>query len=174
MGPLHPDFKVLGIDVEVDACAWFSGINAALDDVSKECGVPIVIAAHPRAERGSLAGHYPGREIVYGSTPSLVCSCQFVLLSDPTTALGMVAYYEKPAVVLRPPRLFDSHLIELDHYAAILKLQEIPIDQVASRWHPPQADIAAYREFRSRYLKRPGTPMQPFWQAVAADLAGII
>ena len=173
MGPLHPDFPVLGIDVEVDAEEWFSGINGALDAVSRESGVPVLVAAHPRAESGSLDAYYPGRDVVHGSTAELIGSSEFVLLSDPTTSLGIVAYYEKPAVVLRPPRLFDSHLVELDRYAALLGLEEIPIDHVAERWHPPQADVAAYREFIGRYMKRPGTPMEPFWQAVAADLAAI-
>ena len=174
MGPLHPDFPVMGIEVKVDARAWFSGINRALDDVSRESGAPIVVAAHPCAEPGSLDAHYPGREVVYGSTDQLIGSSQFVLLSDPTTALGMVAFYGKPAVVLRPPRLFDSHLVELDRYAELLGLETMALDQVASRWHPPQADLAAYREFLGRYVKHPGTPMEPFWQVVALDLAAII
>jgi hypothetical protein len=173
MGPLHPDFAVLGIDLEVDAPEWFSGINAALDSVHRASGVPVVVAAHPRAERGSLDAHYPGRDVVHGATAQLIASSEFVLLSDPTTSLGMVAYFEKPAVVLRPPRLFDSHLVELDRYAALLGIEEIPIGQVSDLWHRPQADLADYREFVRRYMKRPGTPMEPFWQAVAADLAAI-
>lgn len=173
MGPMHPDFPVLGIDLEVDVAKWFAGINGALNAVSRVSGVPVVVAAHPRADPGSLDACYPGLDVVHGSTARLIGSAEFVLVSDPTTSLGMVAYFGKPAVVLRPPRLFDSHLVELDRYAGLLGLQEIPIDKVTDFWRPPQADVTAYRKFVSRYMKHPGTPMVPFWQAVAEDLAAI-
>ena len=174
MGPLHPDFAVLGIDVEVGAAEWFAAINAGLNVIEDSTGERVVVAAHPRAQAGSMDQWYHGRKVEYGDTESLIRNSSSVLISDPTTSIGMIAWHRRPATVLRGRRLFDSHLIELDQYASLLNFEVVDLDSIPPSWQPPSVDEAAYASFVTSYVKRPGTPMLPFWDVVASDLLGAV
>lgn len=170
MGPLHPDFDVLPYEVEVDADQWFRVIDEALTQIERSLGEPVVIAAHPRAPRGSLESVYPAREVRYGQTAALIASASVVLFSDPTTALGMAAIHRKPAVAIRVPRLWDGHWLEMEEYVGMLGLEVLDVGNIPVDWVPRAVDSDAYAGFLERYVKRQGTPESPFWEEVRRDL----
>ncbi len=172
MGPLHPDFPVLGINLEVGAEEWFAAINTGLDLIEDSTGERVVVAAHPRAQAGSMEQWYQGRTVEYGTTESLIRNSSSVVISDPTTSIGMVAWHRRPVTVLRGRRLFDTHLIELDQYANLLNFEVVDLDSMPPSWQRPAVDEVAYESFVTSYIKRADTPMLPFWEVVASDLLG--
>lgn len=113
---------------------------------------------------------YRGREVRYGQTAALIASASVVLVTDPSTALGMVAMYDKPAVVIRVPRLWFGHWLELAEYVEMLKLEILEAGSIPEGWRPRPVDGEAYARYIERYVKRKGTPDSPFWDEVRRDL----
>lgn len=172
MGPLHPDFKVLSYEVEVSANDWFGLIDAFLTQIEERLGQAVIIAAHPRALVGSLDQLYRGRRVLYGQTASLIASASVVLVSNPTTSLGMVALYGKPAVALRMPNLWHGFWLEMNEYVGQMGLELLDAGSIPESWVPKNVDSDAYSKFIQCYVKRRDTPDDPFWEAVRRDLLG--
>ena len=169
MGPLHPDFKALGIAVRVNTDRWFAGVNSALMRIDRALGQEISVAAHPRATPGSLDTHYPNRSVHYGQTLELVRDASLVVISNPTTALGYAVIFEKPVLVLQGESIFESHANELLQYAGLLGLEVLALDDVPEDWQPTTVDRKKYSKFRHQYIKSEGSPEAPFWSLLLRD-----
>ena len=149
---------------------WFQRINLALSDLDVCLGQSVVIAAHPRAEKGLLETCYPGRTIVYGETAKLIKAASLVVVSNPTTSLGMVATFRKPAVVIRVPELWDGSWRQMQAYIEALDLDVFDYRDIPSHWSPRGINEDAYMKFLDLTVKRKGSPDLPFWEIVRGDL----
>ena len=170
MGPLHPDFAVLGMRVEIGPRAWFKLVNGVLDDLAAASGLEVTVAAHPRADPGSLDAMYAGKRVVHGQTASLIRAAKSVVITDPTTSIGMAAWYRRPITVVKCGTLFETHQIELEQYADLLNLEVLEPGSVPVNWSPANVDLLAYTRFIQAYVKQPGTLTLPFWEVAANDL----
>jgi len=171
MGPLHPDFAVLeDLRAQMSVEQWFGIVTRALTQVELHLGKRVTIAAHPRASKGQLEPLYEQREVLYGQTLELIAGSSLVLTASPTTSLGLVASLERPLTILRPSSLYARHLMELDEYARLLDAQVVSAEDVPNSWEPPPVPLSAYAMFVEHHMKRPGTPIEPFWDVVASDL----
>ncbi len=170
LGPLHPDFKALDISVEISSHVWFGFVNRALDEFAAASGLEVIIAAHPRAQPGSLDTVYSGKRVVHGQTESLIHSAKCVVISDPTTSIGMAAWHGRPITVVKCGRLFDTHQLELEQYADLLALEVLEPGRIPVDWSPPAVKASAYERFLRAYVKRPGTPTSTFWEVVVTDI----
>lgn len=170
MGPLHPDFEALNYEIQQSPKDWFQRINIALKHLDNSLGEKIVVAAHPRAERGFLEPYYPDREVIYGQTPALIRAAPVVLFSDPSTSLSLAALFHRPAIAIRVPELWNGQWLEMRAYIEELNLEIVDYSRLPENWVPPSADDDAYSHFVERYVKRNDSSSQSFWDAVRIDL----
>lgn len=170
MGPLHPDFPTLGMQCYLTPAEWFAYVNQELSEIERKLGEPITVAAHPRAENGSLDAWYPGFHVTYGCTRELVANARLVLAAEPSTAIGLCAIYDTPALLLRPPSAFPDHLEDLAAYAEALGLLSTSADEFPIAWERDAALGSQRHEFLATCIRNPEASAQPFWMSVLADL----
>lgn len=170
MGPLHPDFPVLGMQCHLTPEQWFAYVTSELSAIQVLLGEPITVAAHPRAQAGSLDSRYPGFQVMHGHTRELIANAGLVLAAEPSTAIGLCAMYDTPVLLLRPPRAFPDHLEDLAAYAAALGLAETSAQDFPREWQQVAALGPRREEFLAAYVRNPAATAQPFWQSVVDDI----
>ena len=169
MGPNHPDYVSLEMENPWRPGAYESLVKELLEACDR-AGQHVVVAAHPRAARGSLYSFYPGRTIVHGETAKLISSCRYVLTIEGSTSLGMAAAMGTPVVIVADDRVPPYVQALAKGYHRSL---DAPMLQVGSLFQTPinlSFDERAYTDYVRRYVKRPGSPMVRFWAMVADDL----
>ncbi len=171
MGPEHPDFPVQGFQLESGAAAWFSSVRAAFDHIETALQMPVAIAPHPRASRDQAHKWYGGREVLSGTTAQSIRDSELVLVTDPTTTLGIVAALQRPCLGLRAPLIHARSNAEFQVYTDALGIPVIDFDSLPQTLAPPLPDFHKQARFVEDYVKRTGTPDQDFWEFVASRIA---
>ena len=171
MGPLHPDYTSLGLEANRPTNDnYFGVIRAFLDGFERATGSRVRIAAHPRAAPGSLEPWYGGRTIVYGNTVRCIAQSTLVILPNNSTAANLVVALNKPCLFLTSTN-FDPIL---EPYVRNLSvLLNAPVQDAGlpvSAAFDTSVDQIAYGRFMADFVKRPGTPMSPFWDVVGQDI----
>ena len=169
MGPTHPDFSVLGIPTYVAADQWFADVRAWLAHLSEDLDERVTIAAHPRAQAGSLDRSYKPFDVIYGDSGSLVANARLVVAAEPSTALGWCALYGTPVALLRVADLYPGHLQQLQAYSRelgvpIIDNQEALLDAVQ------HDDLNPDPGFVSEYMAADEAPRVPLWETIATDI----
>lgn len=176
LGPLHPDSVTLGLEVELPSVEeYFAPKRACFDWIEERTGLPVVIAAHPRAPGGGvLEGLYGHRAVVYQATAEAIARSSLVLMSHPSTAVTLAAALRKPVVVMTCDADHRYQQWGQRQLAKALHLDTLSVDRLPTSFGVPAIDVAAYSRFFTSFIKRPGTSQGSFWNLVAAhiDTAG--
>lgn len=169
MGPTHPDFSVLGIPTYVAADQWFADVRTWLARVAEDLGERVTIAAHPRAQAGSLDRWYEPFEVVYGASRAFLANARLVVAAEPSTALGWCALYGTPVALIHVADLYPGHWQQLQVYSRELG---VPIleDQEALLAAVRGGDVDPEPGFVSRYMAADEAPRVPFWETIVADI----
>ena len=169
MGPLHPDYLTHSIHYSLPMARYRDQICQALDLLESSLGFRTVVAAHPRAEPGSMEAWYGGREVRYRKTAALVARASLTAMADPSTAVGLVVALQKPLL------LFTSRHLQAENRLLLRKFShelDAPLIRLGSK-RPirlPSVNPVAYARYMERYVKRPGTPSKAFWEVAADDI----
>jgi hypothetical protein len=170
MGPRHPDQVakarndwLLSPD-EHDAL-----IHRTLNSLAIITGCDLVIAAHPRAPRGTTEGLYGAFPVVYGETPSLIASARAVILTK-STSVGMAAVARRPVIFLSSRRFGKSVIRFQKDYARWLHASRVDIESPIINWTIPTIDVHACDAYVRMFLKRQGSLPGPFWDQVAKEI----
>jgi hypothetical protein len=91
--PFHPDFERLGIP-KVNPEHYFKALNIFFERLEKSYNLPVVIAAHPRAEIETYSFHFGGRKVVQGETARLISESSAVV-AHTSTAVQLIFLYKK-------------------------------------------------------------------------------
>ena len=169
MGPLHPDYFLLGAS-RITIQDYSEIVCRGLDQIEKNLGVDVVISAHPRANEGVMEPWYGGRTIVYGQSVELVAGATAVIASNGSTVIGMAAVFQRPLVLISSSA-FDP--LDKDLIRAFSQELSTPIIDLDAPELPPLTLVVneeAYAQYVQKYIKRPGTPEEPFWLVVASEI----
>jgi len=142
----------------------------ALDEIEKRLGTEVVIAVHPRANLGVMEPWYGGRTLIYGQITELVAGATVVIVAEGSTAIGLAALFRRPLTLLASRRS-DSYIQGMNRaYAQALDMPLIDLD--APELPPLTLDVneEAYAQYVQKYVKRQGTPEEPFWSVVASEI----
>lgn len=170
MGPLHPDYRLLGIPTTIDSEAYFELICGALDRVEKIVGAPILIAAHARAERGALDACYDGRPVVYGSTARAIADSDWVITASGTTAIGWAVALAKPVSMIVSRRFEWDARRRSAEMVKSLRLGTIDADSPDCGFEKPVVRQRNYSRYQRRFLGRTDLSPSSFWSLVVADI----
>lgn len=136
---------------KVDAQGYIDRLNHFFDRVEKEHNLPIIIAAHPKADYDEQT--FNGRPIIKYKTGQLIEHSSLVLSHYSTSVINAVLS-EKPLVFLWYPEMLYSMqkymAIGAIEYAKRLKAPAINLDHPRS--FDAIADIQAYHNFTRKYL----------------------
>jgi hypothetical protein len=84
--PFHPDAKLFGIKT-IQAEKYFIPLNDYFSRVEDHFGVPVIVAAHPKAIRYADNNHFDNRQIIFNKTVVLSKYAEFVI-SHASTAIN--------------------------------------------------------------------------------------
>lgn len=92
--PLHPDTKLLSLDA-IKPEEYYPLLNAYFDRVEKQFGMPVVIAAHPKALRYKEENFFGGRSVYFDSSAILCRGADFVIAHASTSVNYPVVFGKK-------------------------------------------------------------------------------
>ena len=170
MGPEHPDYPVLGRRVITKPADWFASVRSAMGRIEATLGMEIAVVPHPRANPEETAIRYGHREVLTGSTAHAIRDSAFVLITDSTTSLGMVAALGKPCLALLTPMVHSQSHSRLAAYAHALGITVVDHDSIPDGLAVPLRDSEKQARFVNDFVKRKGTPEQDFWDFVAEQI----
>lgn len=96
--PFHPDSEIIGVKT-VTPEKYYNEINNYFDIIEKRYGLPVVISAHPKAEKYHEYNFFNGREVIFGHTDSLSYYANFVI-THYSTAVSFPVIYKKPILFI--------------------------------------------------------------------------
>lgn len=166
--PFHPDFAILGNRPPVSAENYYPALSRLFTELERGSGLRVVIAGHPRAPKHK--NYYPGFEVVYGQSQSLVRRAALVMAHS-STAVNFAVMYRKPLLFLTSNELARSQGHIIAGLAVLLRAPCLNIDLPGQNLAaPPAMDEQAYAAYLAQYIKEPGSPDLPFWQILLNDL----
>lgn len=169
MGPLHPDYLLLG-GSSISIQDYSEIVCRGIDQIEKQLGTDVVIAAHPRANKGVMEPWYGGRTLIYGKTTELIADATAVIVANGSTSIGMAAVFQRPLVLLSSSR-FDPIIQDtIKAFAQALALPLIDLDAPELPLFTLGINEEAYAQYVQNYIKLPDTPEKPFWSVVASEI----
>lgn len=137
--PLHPDglmFQKHHMDPE----RYYKELNASFTAFENKYGLPVVIAAHPKALRYHNEDFFEGRKVVFNDTQNVVAEASFILAHD-STALSFAAVFKKPLVFLNSNQIREDlnenyqQIIYLSKYfhSPMLMMDNLEIDALPDK-----------------------------------------
>jgi hypothetical protein len=91
--PLHPDTILLGIKT-IKPNDYYPELNKYFDFVEKKYGLPVIIAAHPKALKYHDKNYFNGRQVLFNQTAALTKDALFVIAHD-STSVNYPIYFNK-------------------------------------------------------------------------------
>ena len=173
--PFHGDFAIQKRRVPATEERYFPALRRFFDRLEQNTGLPVVIAAHPRA-RYSQAGYsgpdyFGGRRLISGQTLPLIFDSALAL-THYSTAVNFAVMAQKPLLLLSSDEIERSEGHIIRSMGAHLGAPIVNIDR-PEEFSPaglPQANQEAYARYFHNYIKEEGSPEKPFWQILLDDL----
>jgi len=168
MGFGHPDGLIFSVDFTgLDEESYFRAVRNALDEFEKVSGLVVEIAAHPRAEPGSLDRKYGSRIVRHLETAEAISDSRAVIVMNATTSVGLAVALQRPMIVIQSKTFQAGVINETDFLAGLLGLPVVNLESSVRDWCIPTIDSKKYESYLQKYVKKPDTPEIPFWEVVA-------
>ena len=103
--PYHNDV-ILNGQRQVDPDSYFESLNRCFSIIEKKYNMPVIIAAHPAANKYKDNNPFNGRNVIFNKTSELVKNSKFVLAHF-TTAISYVVLNQKPMMLLNSNAIKD-------------------------------------------------------------------
>jgi hypothetical protein len=168
----HLEFTYLGTPAVVTAERYFPAVCDALEAISASLGLPVRIAAHPRAsyEQRGKERFFRAFPIERGRTAEMIKECTAVVCHD-STAIQYAVLFEKPAIFITTDELSRAYEGKsIERVAEELGKKPINLDRIDARtidWRKELAiDRDKYASYRNKYIKIEGSPDRPLWTIV--------
>ena len=152
--PYHND-NILNGYKQVDPRKYYASLNKCFGFVEDKYAAPVVIAAHPAANRYREDNPFEGRDIIFNKTAELVKGAELVIAHF-TTAVSFVVLNEKKMILLtsdairevRP--LIDEYIVKM---ADLLGLKCINQDDATiNDFEIEEICKEKYNDYKYRYL----------------------
>jgi hypothetical protein len=153
---------------------WYPALSNFFDFLEGEQKVKIRIAGHYKTSYESSSELFGGREVIYGQTPELVESSQFVL-TRMSTAVSFAVLYRKPILFIYSDQLlkdseFMGHILG---FSALLGTYPINIDHFPKNINPYlKVNEKLYEQYIHDVLT--SKPLgEPNYEIILKDIMGI-
>ena len=167
--PFHPDIALLNTHSPEPPEVYFAKLRGLFDAVERDLGLPVVIAANPRADYADKPDLFGGRKIVQHATGRLVAECALVI-AHRSTAIGFAVMAKKPLMVAATRAIYrhSAHRPVFDAISGALNKPITFYDDAAALdlSHALDIDDAAYDRYMADFVKTPDAHDLPYWQIV--------
>ncbi|MHC8508129.1 MAG: hypothetical protein ACYYKD_01825 [Rhodospirillales bacterium] len=177
--PHHVDLAAANL-TPVDAEQYYSRLRVYFDRFEAKTGLPIVVAAHPRASLDVTKEAFAGRPVIKNRTAELIAESRAVI-GHTSTALGLAAAMRLPVVILTMQQMYNLYFCEKYIYEAFSRELGAPlifIDDPETALVPSLPDLTVnedlYAAYERRYLRCEGAPETPRWAAVESALHEVL
>lgn len=151
--PFHPDFKMFG-QATIGEDIYYKQLNALFKKIEAAYQLPVVIAAHPKAELYKTHNYYEGREVLFGKTAELVKNSVCVL-AHYSTSIGYAIATEKPLVFLNA-LVYKQNIHRIYQYinflGEYLNTKVLLFDDAEADFSIPVVDKGRYEEYKYNFL----------------------
>ena len=169
--PFHPDFDE-STRLARDPANYYATLCKFFDLLELNLGIEVVVAENPRAIREQHEPFWQGRQIISGQVASLICEAALVMTHG-STAIHLAVLFNKPILFVtfdQIERLRKIGKMGDNKNSLVQKLEKktANIDHLEEvDWKKlMEVDQVVYQRYIENYIKKAGTPMQPFWAVV--------
>lgn len=150
--PHHPDFFLHGLET-IPPEVYYATLNRAFDRLEAIAGMPVVIAAHPKASY--QANPFGGRAVHFGVTDVLAKHSQTVLAHG-STAVSFAVICHRPVILLHSEeirRVHPNQYAQMTSTEQLLGCTLLDMDEWAD-WQQnlPPVDETKYAHYYKEYL----------------------
>jgi hypothetical protein len=166
----HSDYARFGLQAPVSEAAYYPSINRFFDEYQRSTGLPVYVAAHPRARYAERPQLWGDRTLIHGQAPEAVAGASQVFAHF-STSISFAILANKPVTHLVSDELLESFMgPQVVGVSRFLNTRLVNID----RAHPgnvatalDQVDLARYGAYKNLYLKADGSVEAPLWEIIA-------
>lgn len=161
-------------EVPVTEQEYYPALCKFFGELENKLGLPVVIAAHPRAPYSQANDFFENRQVIKGQSLALVCEAALVLAHS-STALNFAVMAKRPARIIATRQLLAGEQATLDFIAKSLGTAVLPIEALAPGWDSDLLSFnpIAYETYFNRYIKEHGSQDLPFWEILLRDLRAL-
>jgi len=174
--PFHPDAAASWMTrpVKLNPEEYYAGMNRFFDHVEERIGLPVVIAAHPRARYDQHPDFFNGRPVFRMQTVDLVARSALVI-AHASTAINFAVMFTKPITFVTSNAIKDTfYQPRIVRLAEAFKKIPINVDNALVKQFDPvkeqQVYEPGYQAYMTDYIKVPGSPEKLLWAIVADEL----
>lgn len=157
--PFHPDVSIIGLNV-IDSDYYYTYLNRFFDLIEQSLGVPVIIAAHPKAEKYKLHNYFNGRKIVFYKTTQL-CKYATLVLAHDSTSINNAVFFNRPILLMLYRKMQLENMFTFRStlaFAEALHAQTIYVDDDYNKKITiPRVDSTCYDGYKYRYMTSPKT-----------------
>lgn len=174
--PFHPDLQEYNNLGRLDPNSYFANLDGLFSRIEKELGLPIVIAAHPRADYRNMSNVFGGRQIFYHATPDCIARSRLVISHD-SLAIGYAVMFGKPILPIAYRDRYNLNPVASYVYRAFGKALGKPY-QFLEEWRRLDLSSAfeinsdAYAQYMEKFVKIRGSREAYFWDIVFDTVNG--
>lgn len=149
--PFHPDFE-LTASGHIDPEQYFKSVNNYLKRVEDKYGLPVVIAAHPSAQKYHEHNYFDGRSVLFGKTAELCKGCAWAI-NHLSTAITFLIIQHKPIKFITTDEVVNKYGIAAElSYSSFFQSPLVNIDAEDADISVPVVFDSVYDEFIDKYL----------------------
>ena len=149
--PFHPDFE-LTASGHIDPEQYFKSVNNYLKRVDDKYGLPVVIAAHPSAQKYHEHNYFDGRSVLFGKTAELCKGCAWAI-NHLSTAITFLIIQHKPIKFITTDEVVNKYGIAAElSYSSFFQSPLVNIDAEDADISVPVVFDSVYDEFIDKYL----------------------
>ena len=170
MGPSHPDYSTGNYPGVQSLQSYRDSINTFLQRLETETADSVTIALHPKADIANSQELYGNREMIQNETCALVKMADFIVAAEASTSVGFAVFYRKPIFFLDSDK-FELRIRNIStEMSTLLGMPLVNINESIDFSKIPSVDELKYKEYIAKYLKKPDTPEELFWDVVSTTI----
>lgn len=166
----HSDYDRFGLRPPVSEDAYYPAINRFFDEYQRSTGLPVYVAAHPRARYAERPQLWGNRTLIHGQTPEAVAGASQVFAHF-STAISFAILANRPVTHLVSDELLQSFMgPQVVGVSRFLNTRLVNIDRALPgnvATSVDQIDAARYGAYKNLYLKAEGSVEGPLWEIIA-------
>lgn len=163
--PFHPDYLVINANPYCAADRYYNGLNKFFDSFEKATGLPVIVAAHPRADYDKRGNPYGNRKLVFGKTIFYSKYAELVF-AHASTSRNFAVLYKKPILFIDSTEYGAPFRHDICTAAAVLgqKLLIVSEDHTFCLQELMTIDDVLYEQYKNSFIKEFGTPNKMNWE----------
>lgn len=168
--PYHPDMTTFGANA-VRADLYYGCLNAFFDHFEHVHGLPVIVAAHPKATAGYSP--YGGRPVFHDASNALIKRSAMVF-AHVSTAIAFAVIHQRPLCLIYNEQTLQIHPNQYDPMVRTAEILGCPLLNIQDNRDADRVefrvDIGRYQDYLNEFLSAKGVDVRNSAEIVMADI----